>query len=274
MSTRFARPDSGRYIGECGDCGAWASGAAGLRFVRTGLGPAGLFGVAVSGMTRGRLGQIRRIFHAATVKRPSGRSATVDLELVQARSDPAFQANSGPGAWLCKKLVCKSSPSIMIAECVEAALQASAKVRGPVSAAVPAARDIGWQREGKHIWSTAAGVLLDLSAEDRWLVRQIADADTEAWLWRQAAQRHAHLAHLDGPPHLAALRQLLRHPGQLTANQRYSIGLVGSFRVAVPSNWRSAHVGWRRVGRACPASFPAAHRRLLAHAVGADCPPP
>ena len=64
-------------------------GVVGLRFLRTGLGPVGLFGVAVSGMLRGHLVQIRRTFHVAAVKRPVGRSATVDFELLKPTADPA-----------------------------------------------------------------------------------------------------------------------------------------------------------------------------------------
>ena len=65
-----------------------------------------------------------------------------------------------------------------------------------------AAYEIGWSPVpgASCEWITASGRRLDLRAEAPLHVRHLAEVDVEAALWRQAAGRHEHLAHLDGPP--------------------------------------------------------------------------
>ncbi len=74
--------------------------------------------------------------------------------------------------------------------------------------------------------TTARGVAVDLTKDDPWMIRALAEAETETWIWQQAAKRHAHLSHLDGQPHLAVLRQMLKPHGQLTPKQQ---GLLKAF---------------------------------------------
>ena len=215
-------------------------GAAGLRFARTALGPAGLFAAAMTGVLPSHLGMIRRAYHMAAVKKPAGRSATVDVEVLHPRADPAYLVLASPLAWLAKETVMGTSPTLMISDCVEQAVQdmtreeppaarrtpKQALAKGPVGAAVAAALTVGWEHQSRHTWKLPSGRLLRLDQTDPYEVKRLAEEYTCRWLWRQAATRHEHLAHLDGPPALAAHRKLTETQGQLTRKQA---GLLRAF---------------------------------------------
>ena len=63
---------------------------------------------------------------------------------------------------------------------------------------------------------SCSGIQLDLCTASPSTVKGIFEHDVGAWLWREAAARHAHLAHLDGPPYLVEIRALLRDSGVFT----------------------------------------------------------
>ena len=81
--------------------------------------------------------------------------------------------------------------------------------RGPVGAAAAAARRIGWRHIKGSLWQDFAGVEIDLENDSPAWVKQRAENDAEQCMWRRAAARHAHLAHLDGAPHMEAAAEML-----------------------------------------------------------------
>lgn len=62
------------------------------------------------------------------------------------------------------------------------------------------------------------GQIINLESDSPLWVKQRAEEDAEQCMWRQAASRHAHMAHLDGGPYLEAVKELLDE-GSLTVRQ-------------------------------------------------------
>ena len=214
-------------------------GPAGLRVARTALGPAGLFAAAVTGILPSHVAQIRRAYHLAIVRRPTGRAATVDIALLDPTAEPLRQILALPVAWLAKELDSKSSPKLMLKQCIDKILPEQVKmVRdgklsniprttcGPVSSALSAAFRLGWSSTGRTSWQTLRGVQLDLAMAAPDSVRRIAEEDAETAAWKRAAARHSHLAHLDGSPYLDAARRLVSDRSVRTAAQR---GMLKAF---------------------------------------------
>jgi hypothetical protein len=204
----------------------------GLHIAKVGLGPSGLFAVAVTGNTPKHLARIRHAFHFAAAKKHKGRSVTVDLAVKDKTADPAYTAMAAPIAWLCKEIFSKSSPSIMVRDCVAAAaagIKASGKdsgesvmhlATGPVSTAVCAAHGLGWSNLRDLIWVTSSGHELNLATADPFTVKKMAEQEVKVWLWRRAAMNHTHLVHLDAPPFLDRVHKLLADQSDLDAKQK------------------------------------------------------
>ena len=201
-------------------------GRQGLRIARTAFGPAAFFAAAISGVLPGHLRRIRAAFHSAAVKKPGRRSVTVDLALLDKRAEPARVAYGTPIGWLAKELSSASAPRLMIRQCLHEGLRvqdeevakALAKgrkepccihlARGPVSAAVAAARRIGWRHVQGSLWQDGNGGTMDFENDSAAWIKDRAESDAVQCMWRQAAARHAHLAHLDGEPFMDAAVEL------------------------------------------------------------------
>ena len=175
---------------------------------------------------------MRRAYHLAIVRRPSRRAATVDIALLDPAADPIRQTLGMPVAWLCKELAGGTSPRLMLRQCMARALEVQLPladdagkgiltrlVNGPSSSAVAAALTLGWQLVAGCRWRTAAGFELDLLTESPLTVKKLAEEDATKLSWRRAADRHMHLAHLDGVPYLPAVHRLLADTGSLTIRQ-------------------------------------------------------
>ena len=247
-----------------------------------------MFASAVAWVLPSHLVLLRRAFHGEAVRKPSRRAATMDLALLEEKADTRFQALVAPISWLRKELACRTSPRFMIQQCVMRASEVQKaegekkpdcscmrSATGPVSTALAAARTIGWTHVADFKWSTAAGFVIDFATAAPDSVRQLAERDALQHIWRQAAGRHGHLAHLDGAPYLDAARELLTEGGCLTRKQR---GLLRAFlAVAVfrstvctcgesfddPMKWW-AHYAW-----ACPHTQAAREYMKLPQHVGA-----
>ena len=160
----------------------------------------------------------------------------MDLALLDGRSEPARAAHGMPIGWLAKELSSTSAPRLMIRQCLHEALRIQSEevakalakgrkepccihlARGPVGAAVAAAHRIGWRRvKGSH-WQDLNGTKIDLESDAPAWIRQRAESDAEQCMWRQAAARHAHLAHLEGAPFLDAALEM-REEDSLTTRQ-------------------------------------------------------
>ena len=208
-------------------------GKVGLRIARTALGPAGLFGVAVTGLLPGHLRLIRRAFHSAAVKKPQGRSITMDLEMLHPGADPAFQGLGLPLVWLTKVAAVQPAPRAMLKDCCRQAvaeMQAvagtgrrrtsyPAQARGPVGAAVASALTLGWEYEGDLKWVLPTGERIDLCDLDPSECKLLVADQVGRWLWAQAAGQHEHLGHLDGRPCLGPMKGLV-DSNVLTSKQK------------------------------------------------------
>ena len=251
-------------------------GRDGLRIARTALGPAALFAAAVTGVLPSHLVLLRRAFHLACVRKPSRRAATMDIALLDQRADPSFQALVAPIGWLCKELSCRTSPRFMVQQCITKASEVQGRelekkpgsscmkvATGPVSTAVAAARTIGWKHLGEFRWETAVGSEVNLATAAPESIRRLAERDVLQHVWRQAAARHRHLAHLDGAPYLDAARELLAEGSGLSCKQKGLLRafLAGAFFKSTtctcgehfddPLHWWS-HFAWE-----CPNTQPA-----------------
>ncbi len=90
--------------------------------------------------------------------------------------------------------VAKSSPSLMVRDCVAAAvagIKDSGKSKGasvmhlatgPVSTAACAAHTIGWSHLRGRTWATCSGHELDLASADPFAVKKLAEQDVATWL--------------------------------------------------------------------------------------------
>ena len=216
-------------------------GAAGIRIAKTALGPAGLFAAAVTGVLPTHVARIRRAYHLAIVRRPGGRAATVDIALLDPTAEPLRQVLALPVAWLAKELDAKSSPKLMIKQCIAKIFPEQAQMVqdgrrtaiprttcGPVSSALSAALRLGWSSSDGTTWQTLAGHQLDLVRTAPDTVRRIAEQDAETAAWRRPAARHSHLAHLEGTPYLDAARRLVGDRSVLSTAQR---GILKAFLV-------------------------------------------
>ncbi len=109
------------------------------------------------------------------VKKPSGRACTMDVALLHERADPSFAALAGSVSWLAKELTGRTSPTLMVQQCLQEFLQKLAAhpdrrglcspiklANGPISAAASSALTVGWEHVKEHRWMSCSVIQLDL----------------------------------------------------------------------------------------------------------------
>ena len=179
-----------------------AAGARTEVLARTGINPAGLFGVGVTGASSTDLQQIRSICRSAFRPYTKGRSLTLDLALAGTGTDPAYRAHMEPVQFLCQALWDDWVPRSCIlrtlsgaAMRIEQLTNPWAGIKGPASAVVATIRRLGWEiaRHKPTQWRTHVGDI-DIDVLPPRAVCNIVKDAVELWLWRREVANHPELA--------------------------------------------------------------------------------
>jgi hypothetical protein len=195
------------------------AGASVRKLVSQSLNPAGTYGVGNTGATLDEVARMRTAAHIAMVKRPGGRSATIDLQLAgpQPRNiDPGIRMLSEPIPVLANALWENWLPRHMILRVAATArgkaLANEGSWRGvvhPVAAALTSAVRLGWQL-GEDLVSFVSrdGHNLHILRQCPNTVRAVAQLDAQRYLLEKATARAPHLASITHVPYIEPLRAL------------------------------------------------------------------
>jgi len=213
------------------------AGARTDRVVKTGLVPAIMYGVSVTGMPNEDLRQARVCCRAALQLGTAGRSLTLDLQLAGKGVDPAEHANRQPIVALARALWDRWLPRSEILRGLVGALgtvekagpgKEWTKVCGPFTAVAATLKRIGWKVSSSEPlkWNTHRGQVL-LEEIGPKVLGNMVDEATKACLWIEEKTKDLSLCHVSPVPLLAPIVSLLRENSCLDAAQ------AGALRAAV-----------------------------------------
>lgn len=175
------------------------SGAQTAKLGRTGLIPAGKYGVGITGVSDTLLRSLRARARRATYLHTAGRSLTIDLAFAGGETYPAYVANREPIVRWLSALWDQVIPDQCLVRAFHIAMQAQAdgkrrwaKVRGPAGAVVATLHRIGWVRESATYWQTHVGRLHVLGLCSKFCAKLI-DQATHKQLWKKVAESSSKL---------------------------------------------------------------------------------
>jgi len=184
---------------------------------KAGLNTVAMYGVGVVGMSDSAIDQARRIVHGAVEKKPHGRSATADLEMLHDSLDPAYEATIAPIVMWVSGLWLGWMPKPFMARTMQAAIDTAATctnlwhvAKGPATVVLASLMRIGWSQIEPFIWRTANGTTIDITDTSASDVARFARVDVRNWLWNRAATRRAAYADFSAAPFTAPLRTLMK----------------------------------------------------------------
>ena len=224
-----------------------AAGARTTLLTRTGIVPAGTYGVKVTGIPDRQLLQLRRHVRNATVPRTAGRDLTVDLALLGRDVDPAYVCNREPILmWLrcCwDRVVPVEWTAIafdMAKQEVWGASNPWSKVRGPAGAVIATLKRIGWQPTTVTRWTDETGKEVDILANSPLSIAKLVDRATKIALWTEVAAKHPSLRALASGPLLEPLWKLMHNKGK---DPQWNQALAGQLRsLAADGQWPQARL--------------------------------
>ena len=179
--------------------------------------PASLFGVSVLGIADEPLKQVRQAAAAVAFQHSKLRSMILSF-LVGPKScvDPAVHAHTQPlGAWA-RAVWSRQLPLQQMDLAVawaksrhDGAQRPWLRVVGPAGATVTSLRRIGWEPLSASVWVDDRGIQVSLLDSSPKTVIKLVHEAVRRWSWRQLAQHHPELAHLEHGAYVEPLRKLL-----------------------------------------------------------------
>jgi len=195
--------------------GASAKRMAGI--AKAGINAVALYGVGVTGMSDSAIDKARRVVHGVIEKKPHGRSATVDFELLADNLDPALEATIAPLVmWVCGVWL-KWIPRTFMARSLHGAWGLAQKhscmwqvAQGPAVAVLASLSRIGWSLVTPFEWKMANGMTINIEEVSAADVARLARRDVKDWIWRRAASRRSAFVDFTSAPFIAPLKTLMR----------------------------------------------------------------
>ena len=198
-----------------------AAGARTKTLARTGINPAALYGVGVTGIGNTYLKEARVVCRSAFQLSVAGRSLLLDLELAGRGTDPAYRAHLEPVLYFCRALWDTWVPRAHLIRAFSSASRRVgqlahpwAGVKGPASAVAATIFRVGWRVDENMPtrWTTHVGVVDVLETPPR-AVAVLMQQAVERWLWAEERAKHPELSILTPTPYLEPLHRLLSRQG-------------------------------------------------------------
>jgi len=183
---------------------------------KAGINSVQLYGSGITGMSDTAIAAARTTVHKALVRKPHGRSATIDMEIDADDLDPAYAATLNPLAmwvmaawfnWVPRQYMVRIMMAALIKARTCKTLWSAAS--GPAMVVLASLDRIGWKVSSAFKWVMKNGVELDLLGTSAHDILKLAKADVREWLWSGAADKHTAYATLNGAPYIQPIKALM-----------------------------------------------------------------